>query len=94
MMPCKSKRCRRGDDGVLHQMLHLARHTGQGNDRLVKDFDDERRRSANRILDGDCASGDVRLTAVVLGGLAVKTSKARLNLLPKFGMKFGFDAHS
>ena len=69
-----------GDHGVLHQVAHLARYTGQGDDRPPFVLDDEARRRTNRVLDGDAILGQIGLAAIVVAHLCAKAREEGLDL--------------
>ena len=69
-----------GDDGAIHQVIHLARHAGQTDHHTLARIHNERRRSANRIRNSDRVGRTIGLAFVVVGHLATHDAEPLFDL--------------
>ncbi len=76
-----------GDDGVLHEVHHLAGHAGQGDDGAPLVLDDKGRRRAHGVLHGDAALGQVGLAPIVVAHARAKAGEKGLDLGQQLGVE-------
>ncbi len=78
---------------MFHEMFHLPRNTGQGDDRAVFCFDDECGCGSNGIFYSDGSLWYVSLAFIVFRRNTAKAPIPLLHLFPKFLPKLGLDTN-